>query len=158
MSLMLFSMERMLSCYQPRHRLVFTPWNASKPWCKSQGKLKHASITQRTSSNGLKWLGKESYNTANISLNILPPQSISSLSCSCFRDISDRESMATSAVQMSLDLKANIIVVFTMYGEMALLICKYRPIAHIIVVSNEAATIKAMTISHGVISLKVPSF
>jgi len=66
--------------------------------------------------------------------------------------------MATSAVQMSLDLKANIIVVFTMYGEMALLICKYRPIAHIIVVSNEAATIKAMTISHGVISLKVPSF
>lgn len=59
---------------------------------------------------------------------------------------------------MSLDLKANIIVVFTMYGEMALMISKYRPAAHIIVVSNEPGTIKAMTISHGVTSLKVPSF
>lgn len=59
---------------------------------------------------------------------------------------------------MSLDLRAKIIVVFTMYGEMARLIAKYRPIAHIIVVSNEQGTIKALTISHGVISLKVPSF
>ncbi|KAL4506471.1 hypothetical protein ABPG72_000042 [Tetrahymena utriculariae] len=74
------------------------------------------------------------------------------------REISDTESMATSAVQMSFDLKAPIIVVFTMYGEMARLISKYRPTAHIIVVSNEPATIKALTLSHGIISLKVPSF
>lgn len=66
--------------------------------------------------------------------------------------------MATSAVQMSLELKANLIVIFTMYGEMALMISKYRPKAHIVVVSNEPGTIKAMTISNGVTSLKVPSF
>ena len=59
---------------------------------------------------------------------------------------------------MSLDLKSNLIVVFSMYGDMALMISKYRPKAHIVVVSNEAGTIKAMTISHGVTSLKVPSF
>lgn len=66
--------------------------------------------------------------------------------------------MATSAVQMSFDLKAKVIVVFTMYGEMARMIAKYRPTANIVVISNEPGTIKALTLSHGVISLKVPSF
>ncbi|EGR28985.1 pyruvate kinase, putative [Ichthyophthirius multifiliis] len=74
------------------------------------------------------------------------------------REISDRESMATSAVQMSFDLKANTIVIFSMYGDMARMVCKYRPKAHIIVVSNMAGTIKGLAISCGIVCLKVPSF
>ncbi len=59
---------------------------------------------------------------------------------------------------MSFDLKANTIVIFSMYGDMARMVCKYRPNAHIIVVSNMVGTIKGLAICWGVVSLKVPSF
>lgn len=45
------------------------------------------------------------------------------------KHVSAAESMAISSVQMSFEIGANVIVVFTTNGEMARLVSKYRPSA-----------------------------
>lgn len=74
------------------------------------------------------------------------------------KDIPSHEALAISAVQMSFELKSNIIIVFTISGDMARLVSKYRPAAQIIAVSTDQNTIKGLTVSSGVKCLKVPSF
>lgn len=50
-----------------------------------------------------------------------------------------------------------VIIVFTQGGTAARLISKYRPKAHIIAVSDQAATVKGLCVSSGAICLRVPT-
>lgn len=59
---------------------------------------------------------------------------------------------------MSFEIKASVIICFTVTGEIARLISKYRPIVPIVAISTEDKTIKALSLSSGVICLRVPSF
>lgn len=81
--------------------------------------------------------------------------------------LSEAEALSASAVQMSFELRAAIIVCFTLTGEIARLISKYRPKVPIVAIryfnkqnyySTEDKTIKSLTISSGVTCLRVPSF
>jgi pyruvate kinase len=49
-------------------------------------------------------------------------------------ELSDSEALAASAVQMSFELRASIIVCFTLTGDIARLISKYRPKVTIVAV------------------------
>ena len=71
---------------------------------------------------------------------------------------SDSEALSASAVQMSFEIKASVIICFTVTGEIARLLSKYRPIVPIVAISTEDKTIKALSISAGVTCLRVPSF
>lgn len=71
---------------------------------------------------------------------------------------STSESVALAAVQVSFEIEANAIIVFTTCGEMARFVAKYRPSAQILAVSTENGTIKGLTVSFGVKCLRVPSF
>lgn len=50
-----------------------------------------------------------------------------------------------------------VIVVFTQGGTAARLISKYRPRAHIIAVSDQSSTVKALCATSGAICLRVPT-
>ena len=66
--------------------------------------------------------------------------------------------MAMSAVQLSLKIKSSAIICFTETGLIPRLLSKYRPNCHIVAVSIDDKVMRGLTISYGVISLKVPSF
>jgi len=68
------------------------------------------------------------------------------------------ESLAASAVQMSFELDSKVIVCFTRTGHSARLLARFRPRAHIFAVSYDEHTIRGLTVSNGIISLRVPSF
>jgi pyruvate kinase len=71
---------------------------------------------------------------------------------------SEAEALSASAVQMSFQIKASVIICFTITGEIARFISKYRPMVPIVAISTEDKTIKALSISAGVTCLRVPSF
>ena len=71
---------------------------------------------------------------------------------------SEAEALAASAVQMSFQIKADIIICFTINGEIARFISKYRPKVPIVAISIEDKTIKSLSLSAGVTCLRVPSF
>ncbi|CAD8062653.1 unnamed protein product [Paramecium primaurelia] len=72
--------------------------------------------------------------------------------------LGDKEALAASAVQMSFETKAHVIICFTLTGEIARLVAKYRPRAPIIAISTEDKTIKGLSMTSGVTCLRVPSF
>jgi pyruvate kinase len=66
---------------------------------------------------------------------------------------------------MSFEIKAHVIICFTLTGEIARLVAKYRPRAPIIAIryyyiyfSTEDKTIKGLNMTSGVTCLRVPSF
>jgi pyruvate kinase len=68
---------------------------------------------------------------------------------------------------MSFEIKAHVIICFTLTGEVARLVAKYRPRAPIIAIrykiynkniSTEDKTIKGLSMTSGVTCLRVPSF
>lgn len=71
---------------------------------------------------------------------------------------SDMEAMAASAVQLSFEIKTNAIICFTETGYTARLVSKYAPKAQIVAIGIEDSVIKGLTITRGVIALRVPSF
>lgn len=72
--------------------------------------------------------------------------------------LDEKEALAASAVQMSFEIKASIIVCFTLSSEIARLISKYRPRVNIVAISTEDKTIKGLSLTSGVTCLRVPSF
>lgn len=70
----------------------------------------------------------------------------------------EQEAMAISAVQLSLKIKSSAIICFTETGLIPRLLSKYRPNCHIVAVSIDDKVMRGLTMSYGVISLKVPSF
>jgi pyruvate kinase len=70
----------------------------------------------------------------------------------------EAEALAASAVQMSFEIGASIIICFTATGYIARLIAKYRPSVNIVAISTEDKTIKGLSLSSGVTCLRVPSF
>lgn len=67
---------------------------------------------------------------------------------------------------MSFEIRASAIICFTLSGEIARLISKYRPRVPVIAIrycinytlSTEDKTIKGLNMSSGVTCLRVPSF
>jgi pyruvate kinase len=59
---------------------------------------------------------------------------------------------------MSFEIKATVIICFTITGEVARFISKFRPKVPIVAISTENKTIKSLAISSGVTCLRVPSF
>lgn len=72
--------------------------------------------------------------------------------------LSETEALAASAVQLSFEIKAAVIITFTFTGEFPRLLSKYRPSVDIVAISTEDKTIKSLTIQSGVTCLRVPSF
>jgi len=73
-------------------------------------------------------------------------------------NVSDAEALARAAVQLSIELKSKVMVCMTKTGDVPRYLAKYRPSANILGVSTDESTIKSLTISRGVTSLRVPSF
>jgi pyruvate kinase len=70
----------------------------------------------------------------------------------------EQDAMSLSAVQLSMKLKCTAIICFTETGLIPRLLSKYRPNCHIVAVSIDDKVMRGLTLSYGVISLKVPSF
>jgi len=68
------------------------------------------------------------------------------------------ESIAAAAVQISYEIGSKVIIAMTETGTVARNVSKYQPKAHILAVSTEEHTIKALCITKGVTALRVPSF
>ena len=71
---------------------------------------------------------------------------------------SEKEAMACTAVQLSFEIKTNVIICFTKTGKMALNISKYRPKAFIVAVGIDDCVIKGLATSRGVVCLRVQVF
>lgn len=59
------------------------------------------------------------------------------------------EALASSAVQMALDMKAKAIVCFTASGRAAPLLSKYRPTMPVLVVSGDQSVVRASRAQFG---------
>jgi len=73
------------------------------------------------------------------------------------KKVSEVEALARSAVSLSIELNSKVIVCMTKTGDIATHLAKYRPEAFIVAVSFEDKVIKGLTVSRGVICLRVPS-
>ncbi|GBG27457.1 Pyruvate kinase [Hondaea fermentalgiana] len=60
------------------------------------------------------------------------------------------EALASSAVETSLDVRADLIVVVSDSGDLARLVAKYRPTARIVVVTSNRVTAHHMSVCRGV--------
>ena len=63
------------------------------------------------------------------------------------------EALASSAVQMALDMKAKAIVCFTASGRAAPLLSKYRPTMPVLVVSADSAVVRAARSQFGLLGV-----
>eukprot|EP01016_Furgasonia_blochmanni_P002737 TRINITY_DN1106_c0_g2_i3.p1 TRINITY_DN1106_c0_g2~~TRINITY_DN1106_c0_g2_i3.p1 ORF type:complete len:532 (+),score=195.95 TRINITY_DN1106_c0_g2_i3:174-1769(+) len=72
--------------------------------------------------------------------------------------LTSQESMAASAVRMSLDGGFRVIICFTETGDVARVCAKYRPKCPIVAVSIDDSVIKSLCLTRGVTCLRVPSF
>lgn len=60
--------------------------------------------------------------------------------------LEETEALAASAVQLSFEIRASVIICFTFSGEFPRLLSKYRPSVDIVAISTEDKTIKSLTI------------
>lgn len=70
----------------------------------------------------------------------------------------NKEAIAAGAVQLSFEIKSNVIICFTKSGVMARNIAKYRPKANIIAVGIDEGVVKGLSITRGVVCLRVQVF
>lgn len=68
-----------------------------------------------------------------------------------------QESIARSAVFLSIDIEAKMILVFTQTGRASRLVSKYRPRCLILSLSEDIHVVKSLSISRAVISVLVDS-
>lgn len=68
------------------------------------------------------------------------------------------ESVASAAVQTSLDLELPLIIVLTEGGKLARVVSKYRPQCKILACSLTNSVVRQMNYMRGVIGLKIPTF
>jgi pyruvate kinase len=69
-----------------------------------------------------------------------------------------QEAIASAAVQTVLDLGIDLIICLTETGHMARLLAKYRPPVTILACSSSPAVIKQLSVTRGVVALKIPSY
>ncbi len=75
-----------------------------------------------------------------------------------FTEVEDVEAMCASAVQLSFEIQASLIICFTSSGKTARLVAKYRPIAQVIAVGNDDKTIRGLCMVRGIKCFNVPNF
>lgn len=68
------------------------------------------------------------------------------------------EAMCASAVLLSFEIEAKLIICFTTSGKTARLLSKYRPKATIVAVGNDEQNIRGLCMGKGIKTLCVPNF
>lgn len=71
--------------------------------------------------------------------------------------LSDKENLALSAVETSIDINAPLIIVLSDNGQLALLVCKYRPRSKVLVVTSNPVTARQMSVSSNAEALLIDS-